>query len=359
MNPPEHISLTQICIAVMRHRRRIIRGCGTAIAVVFLIISLLGREYASELRFVPDSGAGNISALSGLAAQFGIAGALPGSGPSPDFYVSLTKSRTILGAIADTTFSFPHRRSFLGWGDTTVITGSVAELYNIDRPRSRARERDEAIELLDDLVSASASLETGIVTVRATTDWPALSYAITTMIAERLSEYSVATMQTRASEERRFVDERLAAQRGELAMEEDSLRQFLEKNRSFTASPQLILEHDRLQRKIALRQQIVIGLAQAYEQSRIEEVRNTPVLTLMQVAEVPAKPVRRHLALKLAAVFVLAFFSLAAVAIVTESSRRVQGHDSPAEDAEEFARLSAELLGELRQYVPFTRRPRR
>jgi uncharacterized protein involved in exopolysaccharide biosynthesis len=315
---------------------------------------VLGREYSSEVRFVPDSGSTNIGALSGLAAQFGFAGALGGGGQNPDFYVSLAKSRTVLGAVADTTFRFTRRRSFLFWSDTVEVSGTVAELYDIDRPRNRARERDEAIELLANLVSATASLETGIVSVRTTTDWPALSHAITAMIARELSRYSVSTMQTRAREERRFVDERLVAQRAELSLEEDSLRTFLETNRSFTSSPQLVLEHDRLQRKIALRQQIVVGLAQAYEQSRIEEVRNTPVLTVMQVPEIPAKAARRHLLLKLVAVLLITSAIMVAIAVIQERART--SGTSTTSESDEFARLSEELRVEVERLLPFLRR---
>ena len=213
-----------------------------------------------------------------------------------------------------------------------------------------ARERDEAIELLADLVSASASLETGIVSVRTQTDWPRLSFAITTMVTDLISRYNLETMQTRASEERRFVDERLAAQRVELTTDEDSLRQFLEENRQFASAPQLVMEHDRLQRKVALRQQVVVGLAQAYEQSRIEEVRNTPVLTTVQLPEVPAKGIRRFLALKLAAVLLLTLSVMIALAIVQEEAAPTadEGSSAPLE----LSRLLRETTADFQRLIP-------
>lgn len=317
-SPGDFVSLTDIAASILRHRRQIVKACFVVAVGTAAVVFALGREYASEARFVPDSGTPSVGALSGLAAQFGLSAALGGGAQSPDFYASLAKSRTILGAVADSTFTFTMRRGFLGLGDTVTVTGRIAEFYEIDRPEDLPRERDEAIELLDELIGAGASLQTGVITIRTQTDWPQLSYEITTLVLELISRYNLETLQSRASEERRFVEERLEAQQKDLAMEEDSLRLFLERNRSFATAPQLLIEHDRLQRKVALRQQVVIGLAQAYEQSRIEEVRNTPVLTIVQEPEVPAKGVRRYLVIKVFAATATAFAFMLAIAMIQD-----------------------------------------
>lgn len=331
--PAEYISFIDIAVAVLRRRRLIARACLTAGFATGALIIARGREYASEARFVPDAGTANVGALSGLAAQFGLAAALGGGSQSPDFYAALAKSRTVLGAIADSSFRFEHTRNFILWRDTVVIEGTIAELYNIDRPKSRARERDEAIELIDELVTSGASLETGVITIRAQTDWPQLSYQVSRLVLDQISKYNLSSLQSRASAERKFVEDRLESQRQELASEEDSLRIFLEKNRLFTASPQLVIEHERLQRKVALRQQVVIGLAQAYEQARIEEVRNTPVITMVQEPEVPAKGVRRNLPLKVLLAMVLTLVVFGGIAIVREAAKdRETGHQPTTEE---------------------------
>lgn len=344
--PAEYVSLLDIAVAVLRRRRTIVRACLSAGVATGILIIALGREYASEARFVPDAGTANVGALSGLAAQFGLAAALGGGAQSPDFYAALAKSRTVLGAIADSTFRFEHTRNFYLWRDTVILEGTIAELYRIDRPKSRARERDEAIELIDELVTSGASLETGVITVRTQTDWPQLSFQISRLVLDQISKYNLSSLQSRASAEREFVEDRLESQRGELESEEDSLRLFLEKNRLFAASPQLVIEHERLQRKVALRQQVVIGLAQAYEQARIEEVRNTPVITMVQEPEVPAKGVRRNLPLKVLLAMMLAFVVFAGVAIVHEGARDRGTGTQPT--ADELAALWREAWNDLR-----------
>jgi uncharacterized protein involved in exopolysaccharide biosynthesis len=48
--------------------------------------------------------------------------------------------------------------------------------------------------------------------------------------------------------------------------------------------------YDRLVNNVTLRQQIYTSVAQAYEQARIDEVRDTPVITVVEAPLLPAKP---------------------------------------------------------------------
>ena len=44
----------------------------------------------------------------------------------------------------------------------------------------------------------------------------------------------------------------------------------------------LAFQHDGLLREVALRQSVLTTLVQAYEQARVSEVRDTPVITVLQ-----------------------------------------------------------------------------
>ncbi len=46
-----------------------------------------------------------------------------------------------------------------------------------------------------------------------------------------------------------------------------------------------LFEHDRLERPVSMRQELVTAMAQAYEQARVDEVRNTPVITVIDQPE--------------------------------------------------------------------------
>ena len=105
-----------------------------------------------------------------------------------------------------------------------------------------------------------------------------------------LDSFNLETRQPQAASERRFVEERLGQAKDELLDAEDRLLTFLNQNREFQNSSQLSFEHDRLLREVRLRQDVVTSLTESHEQARIEEVRNTPVITIVQAPELPALP---------------------------------------------------------------------
>jgi uncharacterized protein involved in exopolysaccharide biosynthesis len=82
------------------------------------------------------------------------------------------------------------------------------------------------------------------------------------------------------------VEARLAEARTELVDAENRLATFLERNRRYQDSPELTFEAARLQRQVDLQQQVYASLAQAYEKARIDEVRNTPVLSVVDSPDV-------------------------------------------------------------------------
>ena len=76
------------------------------------------------------------------------------------------------------------------------------------------------------------------------------------------------------------------------------MQQFLQRNRDLLNSPELTFQRDRLQREVSMQQEVFTSLAQALEQAKIEEVRDTPVLTLVEEPELPVRPDRLRLIVK-------------------------------------------------------------
>src|SRR5262249_39127465 len=77
-------------------------------------------------------------------------------------------------------------------------------------------------------------------------------------------------------------------------------------------------EYDRLLRAVTMQQQVYSSLAQAFEQARIDEVRNTPVLTLVDPPNLPAEPDRRWLLAKALLAALLGAMIGALVALVRD-----------------------------------------
>jgi uncharacterized protein involved in exopolysaccharide biosynthesis len=121
----------------------------------------------------------------------------------------------------------------------------------------------------------------------------ALSEQLNRRLIELLNESSSESRRAQAEGERRFIDDRLESAQRELNQAEDRVKRFLEVNRQYSSSPQLTVEYERLRRRVDLRQQVFGALAQAYEQARIDEMRNTPVLTVLDPPELTGTRIGR------------------------------------------------------------------
>ena len=74
----------------------------------------------------------------------------------------------------------------------------------------------------------------------------------------------------------------------DLTKAENTLKEFREKNRQ-VLSPQLLLEQERLIRDVQINASVYTELRKQLELVKIEEVKNIPVINVMDSARAPAK----------------------------------------------------------------------
>ena len=283
------LTLVALFRFLMRHRRAILATglvCGALVTGVGLTRS---RTYTSTARFMPQTSENSLSRLAGLAASFGVS--VPGTeqGSSPAFYAELLKSRDVLRETALTRYAFATK------GDS--MHGTLVELFR-ERAPSPALRRDMAARDLLKSIDVTVGHETGTIDLKVSSAWPELSQQIAARMIQLVSDFNLHRRQTKAGAERRFVEARLAESRDSLRTAEGRLQAFLQRNRVYQNSPQLLFEHDRLDRDVNMQQQLYTTLAQSYEAARIDEVRNTPVITVMEAPDLPAKPNARLALLK-------------------------------------------------------------
>lgn len=326
----EDISLAAILGTFLRHRR-VLFGLPLAVAILWvLIVLVLPRQYTTQAQFTPSSGNAQLSQLAGLASQFGVNVPQVQTNESPAFYADLLQSRELLRSAVTTTYTFPTS------ADADSLTGDLVELFGIHGDRRDARVA-KTIEEFQDHISVSTDAETGVVSLSVTTRWADLSRQLGERLLDLVNTFNLQTRQTQASAERRFLEERVVSARNELRSVEDSLQQFLEHNRSYQNSPQLQFEYDRLQRRVSLQQQVYTTLAQSLEQAKIDQVRNTPVITVVEPPEAPPRPDRRGLIVKGILGLLVGGVAAAAWAVSVEWSRHAR-HEEP----EEYRRLEQE-----------------
>lgn len=323
------MTLLGLASVLLRNRRRIVLFAFVG-AVVGLLSGLLStRMYRSTATFIPQGSEGSASSLSIAASQFGIR--LPSSGGNvwgPPLYVELLRSRSLLEAVS--------RESV-----TVVETGNRAMMVRdvLGVKATDPAERDEAVTAaLRGIVSATEVKPIGAVRVAVTSPWPSFSRDLAERLVAALNRFNLETRKSQAAAERSFVERQTAAAERELRTAEDRLASFLQRNRQF-ASPELSFEQERLQREVTLRQQVYTSLVQSLEEAKIREVRDLPVLTLIEAPTLPVTGEARKTVVKAFLGVVLGAILGVLVALVSHAAGVAK--QASGEGAEFFS-----LLGE-------------
>ncbi|MEN8376723.1 MAG: hypothetical protein ABFS34_14950 [Gemmatimonadota bacterium] len=295
---------------------RALRSRARALLLVGAVGGLLGAfvtvlrpaTYLSTASFMPQESNPNLSRISSMAQQFGISLPVDASPRSPAFYAALIQSRAVLEPVA--------RGAVVADSDGRAVEFDLFEQFGIDRERP---DRAEAalVDALRDAIGVRVERESGLLELEVASRDPVLSRGLALRVLAAVDTFDMAVRRSEAAAERAFAGERLAALRGELEAAEDKLRTFLAENRQFRNSPQLSFQHERLQREVVMRQDLVSSIAQSYEQARIEEVRSTPVITVVESPNLPMDPagLSALMAGLLAAVIAGAFAAMAVIAV--------------------------------------------
>lgn len=285
----DEISLLALGNILLR-KRRVIAVLVLVGVLLGLAAALLSRpKYRSSATFIPQESEGTASALAMAASQFGIRVPTSGSsGWSPAVYVELLHSRALLEPIAL---------------DTVILTEqanrrvAMIDLLDVDE-RTPSETLDAAIRVLERQISAAEVKSLGAVKVTVTTKWPSVSRAIADSLVTGVNRFNLETRKTQAAAERQFVEVQVADAEDALRQAEDRLQAHLQRNRSIGASPELTFERDRLQRAVMLRQELHTSWLKSREDARIREVRDTPVITVIETPRTPVVPQSRKVALK-------------------------------------------------------------
>jgi len=321
-------SAVGLAVIVLRQRHSVLR-----IVLAALLFGLLGailspRDYTSISVFMAQGRSASTSAsMSGLAAQLGLPVASGDPTQNPAFYADLLKARAIL---APTVAAFYP---------------ALSRAYDVSAKDS-AIAREATMEEFSRHVRAAVDPRTGVVRLSVTAPSAALAEQLNQKLLDLVNDFNLRSRQTQAGTERAFVERRLAEVGSQLRAAEDRLATFLASNRAYQNAPDLLFAYNRLIREVTDRQQLYSMLEQSYERSKIEEARDTPVITLVERPNFPVRPNSRGWGKKGALALVLGLFLGVTFAYVRALFGR--GDTSGTAEYDEFARLVADAKHELR-----------
>lgn len=331
----EEISLFAVGTMVLRNRWKIMRWGLAGGAVAALLVFLKPPQYVASASFIPQGTDVSRSGLANLAGQFGLSLPTGTQALTPDFYAQLLEARTLLLPIARDTFRVAELRG-------RKVT--FEDLFKIDGESTPQRD-ERAVRYLEKIISTSVGKTTGIVGFSVATQWPSVSLGIVDRVVNAVDQFNQLTRQGQAAAERRFVEGRLSVAGAELRAAEDRLQSFLQANREFARSPELTFQHDRLQRDVNLQQQVFTSLTQSLEEVRIREVRDTPIITIVEPPSVELIPESRRGLLHVLLGFLLGGFVGGMLVFSSEAMQRRR--EKGDVEAEEFAGTLGEVKGAM------------
>lgn len=265
---------------VVRRRWRLFVIVPVVLALVGVAIALLTPiTFTSNASFVPAAARGSAGGLASLGAQFGLQ--LPGNdaSQSPAFYTDLVTSDAMLGQVAQRAYPL----------QPGAKERPLAELLEVEETPGPLRD-EKTIKKLRKAVTASANAKTTLVRVQVRAPSAHLAQRIAVDLLEGVDRFNIERRRTSARAERQFTERRLADVTRELARAEDRLALFRLRNLDYRPESPLRVESSRLERQVSLLTALQTSLSQSFEQARIEEVRDTP---LIAVVESPSLPARR------------------------------------------------------------------
>ena len=275
--------LISILHLLKRYVRLLGLGAVLSFGAMLGIWSFAHDRFETKASFMPSGPAqpelgsaisSSLGALGGLAASSGLLGGFGGSGTqlAPKFYADLVTSDAILLQVLDTTGRNPY--------NYTRVYG----LHN----KSPERLRDFELEHLRRRIKVDLDQRTSVISVTFAGRTPQFAVAVMHSLLDAVNQFNIKTLQTTARARTKFIEAQVAAAHDSLSVSEAKLREFLQENRTYSQSPLLTFRQLQLRQDYDLKNQSVVALEGSLEKARLDEVRDTPVLTILNQPLLPS-----------------------------------------------------------------------
>jgi uncharacterized protein involved in exopolysaccharide biosynthesis len=193
---------------------------------------------------------------------------------------------------------------------TEAFKDSVT-LLQFFEPGEDTREKniDKSVKALCDLLTVSLDTKTSVVSLSLEMREPKLAADVLNALIEQLDRLLREKKNTNASEQRKWIEDRLVQVDRELRDAEEALKNFRERNRRVTDSPQLLLEQERLMREVTVKGTINVELRKQAEIAKIEEIKQVATINVLDEGRPPVRKEHPKRATNAAIAFLLTFLA--------------------------------------------------
>lgn len=289
-----------------------------------ILLLFVPNTYTAHTSVAPEesSRASLPTGLVGLASQFGVSLGT-GATQSPDFYRDVILSRTMLQRVLLTQFAY---------GDHQMTLRDSVRLFDIisDQEPTYQDSLEKGIRKFRKRVRVEIDRRSNMIKLEVDASDPVLAADLANAFVTYLNQFNATMRRSNAGEQRAFIETVLEHSQHDLRLAEDRLRRFYEQNRQWTSAPSLAFEEGRLRRQVEMFQQVYTTLQQQAQAARIEEVNDTPVLTVIDRAIPPRRKSKPKRSLWTLFVMLAAFAGGVLAATVKDGWDRARREANPA-----------------------------
>lgn len=279
------VDLLDYVAIIVRHLRIIVLFGGVTVVSMIVFVLMATPTYTATTTLLPAGGAKSnpLSGLRGFAGSMGIQLGAGGDGSAT--YPDILKSRTFLERLVQRKFKSERFEKPV----------PLVKIFGIESESERETFL-AAVGALRGMMEISVDRK-GIMTLSVDATEPELAANVANALVEELVRYNQEERNSKAKENRIFVERRLEETERTLQHAEEELKSFRERNRRVELSPELQLESGRLQREVSLQNELFMTLKKQYELAKIEEIKESPVINVLDPAIAPlykSKPRRKR-----------------------------------------------------------------
>jgi uncharacterized protein involved in exopolysaccharide biosynthesis len=268
--------LPQILDAIWQKRVLLLIIILGATAIATIWVMLLPPIYRAQTIILPELEKSKIGELAGLSQLAAVATGV--EVPFARLYPTIITSEAVLNAAIlhkYNTKRFDHPVDLLEyWG-----LRDASPRANLEGALGRIRNQ---------VMQVTLEPRTNVVKIVVDAGEPQLAADLANEITSQFDYYTRQVRKTNASEQRKFIEQRLKEMQDELKKSEEKLKRFREENRRVSDSPQLMLEQERLMRDVSINTTLFTELKKQFELAKIQEVKDIPVINILESASPPA-----------------------------------------------------------------------
>lgn len=270
----EEVHLINYVNVLLKRRWLIIIGVFFCIVFTGIVSKIMPPVYTASAKFLPSKNPEMTSRMGTLIGTSRRVETIENNVTS-EYYTELLKSSPFLERIAN--------KKFLSKKLGEEI--DLVSYYQIEAD-NEAEKLVIATETIGGNLELSTARTTKVVSLSYSSGEPELSAAIVNAFLEELIKYNQDVKDTKAKQNREFIEERLEENRKLLKKAEAELADFTAKNKKIV-TPDLEIELDRLKRNVKVQEEVYVMLRKQLELAKIEEQEKKPVIEIIENASVP------------------------------------------------------------------------